>query len=104
MWKKMIPWIAIVITSFVLSGCKPSALEKLQDKEQHADMNITFWWNEHDHKTPLWDKAVRYCLKKKDNPVNCLPVQEVYALSHKDTEVKPYGTSGDNFNTVPTFR
>lgn len=86
--------IASVALSMCLAGCSKSPLQKLASNNIESDINGEFWTKEQKIKSPLWSKALTYCQQNREKP-NCGIVIEIQRFSHGNTELKPYGNSGN---------
>ncbi len=99
----MMKFLMIGTIAMAIVGCGSlTPLQKLKQDVAYEALNIVFWGKEKGCQTTLWQEAVHYCKAHEEKP-NCGPVLQIYVSSNGSTEIKGYGTSGNELR-LPSFK
>lgn len=94
--------VGMAIGGVILGGCgEQSPLQKLKNNALYADLNASFWAQEQEGESSLWNAAVSYCNEHGEKP-NCAVVDELQIVSRGSTKIVPFGSSGRSLS-VPDF-
>jgi hypothetical protein len=92
----------LIVTALVLGGCQSKSAEQgnaalagLKSPNPDEKYGFTFWNDQFQHKTELWQKALMFCASSDHRfLINCGPVQAVAAPKIPFSSTMPPNSPG----------